>query len=369
MKRMRYRLTAISLIVVLVAALVNVKASAAYVGDKEITSKGACVLDFDTGVMLFGYEEETQRVPASMTKVLTAYVIYDAIKAGEIKLDTAVKISTAVSDFSYNREYSNVPLPRDISVSINSLLDVVLVNSACAAAVALGEGLCGSEEAFAVRMNKKVAQLGIDAVFYDAFGGSPDNRISPRGMAELSRSLIIEHPEVLKKTQQKTVTFRGVEYKNTNPLLDQYEGLDGLKTGYTDPAMYCFTATAERDGRRLVSVTMGSASGTARGTDSRVLLDYGFAVADSLIASFTGGGGAEEGAGSSLPGGSDVSEGDSAQLQIYYMEYLRRLTMHCIAYLESEQDRPADLRLLSAFVISVMTQYCVETAGEMERAS
>ena len=284
LKKASFQITTVVLVIVLFAGFLPGRAAAAFVGDKEITSKGACVIDYDTGIQLYGYEENRQRVPASMTKMLTAYLIYDAISAGEIKLDSKVKISAGVSEFSRNKEYSNVALIKDEYITVDSLLDIVIIISACAAAVALAEGLCGSEAAFVTRMNDKVKKLGIDAVFYDAFGGSPDNKISPYGMAVLARNLIKDHPEILKKSQQKSCMFRDLKYNTTNPLLGQYSGLDGLKTGYTDPALYCFTATAVRDGRRIISVTMGSSSGKTRGTDSEILLDYGFAVADRVIA-------------------------------------------------------------------------------------
>ena len=360
MKQIKRGLTATLLIIFILTALPAGSAGAAFVGDIAITSQGACILDFETGIQLYVYREDVLRVPASMTKMLTVYLIYDAIKAGEIKFDTVATISDSVSSFSYNREYSNVPLPKGLTVTIDSLLDVVIVNSACAAATALGEALCGSEEAFVGRMNDKVKKLGVDAVFYDAFGGSPDNMISPYGMAVLSRNLLIDHPEVLKKSQQKTVVFRGSTYKNTNPLLDQYDGVDGLKTGYTDPAMYCFTATAERDGRRLITVTMGSSTGTARGTDSKALLDYGFAVADSVIAMHQGGGeetkGGEDrpGGGNDLPGG---NENGSAPRPPLNSEGFRYIIICFIEYLQAEPDRTADLRLLSSLTAVVLMQF------------
>ncbi|MCL1835395.1 MAG: D-alanyl-D-alanine carboxypeptidase [Oscillospiraceae bacterium] len=279
------RVAAVLIVFAVVATSLPVGASAAGTqpAAPELISKGACVLDFETGIMLFGYEEGAHRVPASMTKLLTAYVIYDAVKAGEIKLADEAVISKKVSDFSYNREYSNVQLPEGSKVSIGKLLDVVLIMSACAAATALGEALCGSEEEFVARMNKKVAQFDTQACFFDAYGGSPDNMISPLGMARLSRGIIRDHPEILKITSQTSVTFGDRKYNSTNSLLGQYAGMDGLKTGFTNPAGCCFAGTAQRDGRRIIVVVMGAATGSGRFADSRKLLDYGFEVAAGAV--------------------------------------------------------------------------------------
>jgi len=361
-KKASFQVTAVLLIIVLVAGFLPGKAVAAFVGDKEITSKGACVIDYETGIQLYGYEENRQRVPASMTKMLTAYLIYDAIDAGEIRLDSKVKISAGVSEFSRNKEYSNVALNKDELVTIDSLLDIVIIISACAAAVALAEGLCGSETAFVARMNDKMAKLGIDAVFYDAFGGSPDNKISPYGMAVLSRNLIKDHPEVLKKAQQKSATFRDLKYNTTNPLLGQYPGLDGLKTGYTDPALYCFTATAVKDGRRIISVTMGSSSGKTRGTDSEILLNYGFAVAEKVIAEHQDG--VKEGEDTettgSIPGTLLPENGalpDAALLSTFYIDIFCLQMLSCMAYLRSGAEEGGGVVWYTAYMTGTFTLY------------
>ena len=265
-------------IVVAVSLILPIQAVA--VGN--ITSGGACVVDYDTGVVLFGHEADTPRVPASMVKLVAVNVVYDAIKAGEIGIDTATVISRGVSELSYSLEFSNVPLPVGLSVTIGELLDVAIIWSACAATVALGEALVGSEEAFVERMNEKVVNLGFGAYFFDCYGASRDNNITPREMALFTRQLISDHPEVLVTASKRSVTFRGTEYSNTNQLLGEYIGIDGLKTGFTSAAGYCFVGTAQREGRRIIAVTMGSTQ-AARFPDARSLLDYGFSVADSVI--------------------------------------------------------------------------------------
>jgi len=252
-------------------------------GGNPITSEAAIVIDFDTGLVIFEHNADEQRVPASMAKMVAVYVVLDAIRDGYVSLDTIIYISDSASDFSYVRAYSNVPMPKESSYTIRRLLDVVIVRSASASTIALGEGIFGSEEALVAKMNEKAQQLGIEAVFYDSWGGSPRNRISARGMAELTRSMIKEYPEVLAVTSKRSVFFDGIFYRSTNPLISDYEGVDGFKTGFTNPAGWCFTGTAIQGGRRIISVTMGSVQGY-RFTDSVILLDHGFSNYSSVIA-------------------------------------------------------------------------------------
>jgi len=274
-KQLRRLLLAFVAVIIALTVIVPFQAGAAWVGATEISSQGAVVLDFETGIVLYGYKEGVNRVPASMIKVLAAYVVYDAISEGLIGMDTNVLISPEISRFSNNRTYSNVILPEGSSVTIRELLEVVLIRSACAATVAMGEAIYGSEESFIDQMSAKAAQLGVELSIYDSWGGSPKNSISPLGMAVITREFILEHPGVLEITAKRNVTFRGVTYNSSNLLLGDYSGLDGFKTGYTDPAGYCFVGTARQGGRRVVTVTMGSTL-RARYPDTRALLNYGF---------------------------------------------------------------------------------------------
>lgn len=289
MKRFYKPIIFIIAVVVALSVIAPVQASAASVGGVEITSKGAVVIDFETGITLYGYNENTQRAPASMIKVLAAYVIYDAAKAGEISLDTSVRISKSISENVGKLQklgYADMPLPEGSSFKIRQLMEIVLVRSACTATIAMGEALCKTEKAFIARMKDKASQLGVETRLSDCWGGSADNRISPLGMAKVTRGFISEHPEVLEITSKKSITFNGVKYTSTNELLGDYSGADGFKTGYTDPAGNCFTGTAKRGERRIISVTMGSSTGKTRFADSRALLNYGFSVADKMVADY-----------------------------------------------------------------------------------
>jgi len=263
------------IVVVLCISLSSI-AIAGVVGDYTITSEAAIIIDFDTGLVIYEHNADELRVPASMVKMIAVHVVFDEIRAGNITLDTLVEVTESTSEFSFSRAFSNVPLHLDSTYSIRELLDVVIVRSASAATIALGEALFGSEDALIRRMNQKASEHGIPAEFHDSWGGSPDNRISARGMAEMTRLLIMEHPEVLDFTSQVYVVFEEIEYNNTNALLVEYEGIDGFKTGFTNPAGWCFSGTAIINGRRIITITMGSIHGY-RFPDTVTLLDYGFA--------------------------------------------------------------------------------------------
>ena len=248
-----------------------------------VTSRAAIVIDHLTGLVIYEFNADELRVPASMTKMLAVYVVLDAINEGLISIEAYVQPSRAVRLFSYDRYYSNVPLPVNSFFTIRELLDVVIVRSASAATIALGESIFGSEEAFVEKMNEKLIELGIEGSFFDSWGGSPENRISARGMAELTSAMIDDYPFILSFTSQKSVMFNEVEYASTNRLLYTYSGADGFKTGYTNPAGWCFTGTASVDGRRLISVTMGSVQ-AFRFQDSTILLNHGYDSYDRIIA-------------------------------------------------------------------------------------
>lgn len=260
----------------------SVTASAATVGGKYVSSAGACVMDCETGDVLYEYGGNTPRVPASLTKLMTAYCVYEALANGEITLSTNVPISNSVYNKSRNKLYQNmVPLNYNTVYTVDEMMNLSLVHSASAATVALAELVGGGSEArFVARMNNTAAQLGLSAHYYDSCGVA-DNSISPISMASLARQLINKYPDVINRTSKRSVYFHGGTYRSTNHLFDTYyyESADGLKTGTGTAAGACFCGTAVRDGRRLISVTMGSSSAGQRFTDTINLLNYGFDVA------------------------------------------------------------------------------------------
>ena len=270
----------IGLILMIAVFMTSLSAMAAQVGGVSISSQGACVMDYETGEVLYEHNGNKARVPASMTKIMNLYCIYEALANGEIALDTEVPISKNVYDKSRNSVYQSVlPLYYNTKYTVDEMMGVIVTYSASGAAIAMAELIGGSEAAYVERMNAKASEMGIDAYYYDSCGIA-DNQITPIGMAKLARNIIKDYPDILTRSAKPYVMFHGNRYKTTNHLLDTYyyEGADGLKTGTTPAAGYCFCGTAVRNGNRVISVTMSSSSTGQRFVDTAALLDYGFAV-------------------------------------------------------------------------------------------
>ena len=258
-------------------------ALAADVNGQSISSMGAIVIDFETGMELYAYNADVMRGPASMTKLMTVYLVYEAIANGLIDFDTVVPISAYAADYSRTPGETNVPLNRNVVYTVGQLLDVIVVMSAGGACAALAELIAGTTRAFQGLMNAKAAEWGIDAIFRSVSGGVEYTRLTPRAMATIARHILMDYPEVLEKTSQTSVNWYGREIPATNQLLGIYEGIDGLKTGTHPGTRANFTGTAQRGNIRIISVTMGSTSGR-RFPDTTILLDYGFAVMEEYWA-------------------------------------------------------------------------------------
>ena len=257
-------------------------AAAAEPAEPQITADSAIVIDYDTGEALYEKDADTMRVPASMTKVMTAYIIFEELEAGDLTLDTLVPISDFAADISRNqaRYPTAVPLPYGGSLTVDTLLKLILLPSASASCVAMAEYIAGTEAAFVQRMNETAQRLGMTAQ-YENCHGAHVHYLTARSQAILVRECISRFPQMLEYTSMTSMTFDGETYPNTNQLLPgaafEYEGADGFKTGTINAAGYCLSATAVRDGRRIISVVMHADDNTTRHTDSIALLDYGFA--------------------------------------------------------------------------------------------
>jgi len=284
MKKIKRLIAYVVFVAIALSIFVPVNAAATTSSNPQITSSGAVVIDFETGTPLFEHNARTQRVPASMIKMIAAYVVLDAVRDGVTTMDTTITISANVRELSTRAGWSNVPLIEGERYTVRELLEIVLVRSANGATVALGEGIFGSDAALISRMNQKARELNIRAFFDDSFGISAGNRISPLALAWFMQSLISDHPQILQFTSMREVTFRGGEpLANTNHLLTRFEGADGLKTGFTTAAGFCLIGTAVRGGRRLIAVTMGNTMDT-RFPDNEALLEWGFANAGRITA-------------------------------------------------------------------------------------
>ncbi len=280
MKKTKKQISKILCAVILIITFVPSTVFGAYVGSSYISSAGACVMDYESGEVIYEYNGYSPRVPASMTKIMNLYCVYEAMSAGAFDVNTIVPISQNVFNKSRNPTYQTVPLYYNTTYTVNELIDMVIVYSDIGSAVALAELVAGSEWAFVQLMNQKAAELGLGAYFYDCFGVAY-NQISPIGMATLARSFIQKYPDILNRTSKRTVYFHGATYRSTNHLFDThyYPGADGFKTGTTSAAGCCFTATAAQGGRRMIAVTMGSVSSGQRFADAKALLNHGFSYA------------------------------------------------------------------------------------------
>ncbi|HNY24015.1 MAG TPA: D-alanyl-D-alanine carboxypeptidase family protein [Bacteroidales bacterium] len=246
----------------------------------SLSCQGATVIDFETGTELYGMSSSYPMVPASMTKVMTMYIVFDRIDKGFLTLNTKIPVSEYAAMRSVNPGESNVPLNETETYSIDELIAALCVVSGNACAVALGEFLSGGTESdFAGIMNHYADSLQLTAHYTDASGLSDGNSVSPKSMALLTRDFIRRFPVILTYTSMTGLNFRGVNYSATNGLLPgksyAYNGCDGFKTGYTNAAGLCITATAQLGGKRVIAVVMKAPTSVLRYRDAATLMDYG----------------------------------------------------------------------------------------------
>ncbi|MBR6503925.1 MAG: serine hydrolase [Firmicutes bacterium] len=248
----------------------------------SVGAAGAVVIDYETGEIYYEKNGDTARPIASMTKVMSIYLVFEAIENGELSLDSMVTASSYAAKVSANKNYSgHEGLVAGNQYKVDDLLRVILTASANGSVIVLAEAISGSESAFVQKMNAKAQEMGITAHFADCCGlVSNGNAVTPRAMAQLAVNLIRDYPEVLKYTSLKSTSFNGKTFNSTNSLLknNSVAGIDGLKTGTTSAAGYCYTATASQNDRRIIAVVMKATSSAARFTDAKAMLEYGFAT-------------------------------------------------------------------------------------------
>ena len=247
--------------------------------EPDIHAESAIVMDYDTGETIYEKKADELMVPASMTKIMTAYLIFEELEAGRLTLDTMVPISRENAQKPRDPDIpAMVPLTAGEEVSVDTLLKLILLPSASASCIVMAEYISGSEEAFVARMNETARRLGMVGEYENCHGAFP-HYLTARSVAILIREFIDRFPQILAYTSLPSVEFDGRTYTNTNKLLSdyRYEGCDGFKTGTIPEAGYCLSATALRDGRRIITVIMKSDNDAHRHTDTAALLDYGFA--------------------------------------------------------------------------------------------
>lgn len=249
--------------------------------EPSISASGAVVMDFETGEFYYEKNADLPRPVASMTKLMSLYLVFEEIEAGNLSPDSLVTAGARAAAISNSSLYSGLErLRAGENYRVEDLLRIIMTKSCNGSVLVLAEHIGGTEEAFVERMNKTAAGWGLNAHFADSFGFQDDgNAVSPRSMALLAQRLIADYPQILDYSSLPETVFQGKTFSSTNTLLrDQMmEGIDGLKTGTTDGAGCCFTGTAQREGRRIISVVMNSSSHAARMWESQALLEYGFA--------------------------------------------------------------------------------------------
>lgn len=252
--------------------------------DFDLPCQAAILVDLGTGTVLYEKNADEQRAIASITKVMTLLLAFQALEAGRVQLTDVVP----VSEHAYGMGGSQIWLEPGEQLTLEEMLKAICISSANDAAVAVAEYIGGSEDAFVQQMNAEAARLGMTGThFENACGLDETGHLSTaRDVAVMSREMLLHHTEIADYCTIWTDTLRGGETQlvNTNKLLRSYQGITGLKTGTTGGAGVCVSASAERDGLGLVAVILGAPSSKDRFDAARTLLDYGFANYQSLTA-------------------------------------------------------------------------------------
>ncbi|MBE7563420.1 D-alanyl-D-alanine carboxypeptidase [Acidithiobacillus sp. HP-6] len=232
------------------------------------------LMDYDTGQIIAAKSENLRRAPASLTKLMTAYLTYQAIHNGTLNLNENIQISNT----AWKTGGSSMFIQPGLAVNIDQLLHGLLIDSGNDAAVALAETVAGSQSGFVTLMNETAAQLGLHDTHYNNVDGLPDDNLYTTALdvAQLSRTLIQQYPQVIQITKQKSYTYNKITQRSWNPVLFRDPSVDGLKTGLTDASGYCIDATAQRSGRRLIAVVMGGPNWAGSTNAVEALLDYGY---------------------------------------------------------------------------------------------
>ena len=251
--------------------------------DFDVPCQAAILIDEDSGTVLYEKNADESRPIASITKIMTLLLTFEALEAGKVSLSDIVP----VSEHAYHMGGSQIWLEPGEQLTLDEMLKAICISSANDAAVAVAEFIGGSEPVFVERMNARAKELGMQSTtFRNACGLDEDGHLSTaRDVAIMSREMLLNHPEIENYCTVWMDTLRGgaTQLVNTNKLLKSYNGITGLKTGTTGKAGVCISASASRDDLRLIAVVLGSSSGKERFAAATSLLDYGFAMFESAL--------------------------------------------------------------------------------------
>lgn len=265
--RLIFRLPAAIAAIVVLLALSRAEAL-------ETAARAAILIDITSDTVLLEKDADTRMPTASMSKIMTMYMLFEALEQGRIGMDDTLP----VSEYAWRKGGSKMFVEVNDRIRVEDLIRGVIIQSGNDASIVIAEGLSGSEEAFAAAMTERARELGMTGSNFTNSTGWPDpeHYSTPRDLALLARRLIEEFPQYYGFYSEREFTFNDITQQNRNPLLYRDVGADGLKTGHTEEAGYGLAASAERDGRRLVMVISGLPSSAARSEESERLIDWGF---------------------------------------------------------------------------------------------
>jgi D-alanyl-D-alanine carboxypeptidase (penicillin-binding protein 5/6) len=246
-----------------------------------IDARAYILVDFRTDKILAAKDAVARMEPASLTKLMTAYIVFQELAAGHLKLDEPV----TVSEKAWRAEGSRTFIELGKPVPVQILILGMIVQSGNDATIALAERIAGTEETFVQIMNANAKRLGMVGTHFDNSSGlpSPQHYTTARDMSLLASAIIRDFPQYYRWYSVREFEYNGIKQQNRNGLLGRDPSVDGMKTGHTDSAGYCLVTSAQRDGMRLVSVVLGTASMKARENASAALLNYGYAFYDTKL--------------------------------------------------------------------------------------
>lgn len=250
-------------------------------GPVDVQARQALIVDFATGATLLEKNADERMPPSSMSKLMTIYVVFEKLKAGQLQLDQALP----VSERAWRMGGSKMFVELGAQIRVEDLIHGVIVQSGNDACIVLAEGISGSETQFAELMNETGRRLGLtNSTFRNATGWpDPEHRMTARDLATLARRIILDFPDYYPFYNQRSFRYNNITQENRNPLLARVAGADGLKTGHTEEAGYGLTGSAKRGDRRVILVVNGLPSMRARAEESERLMEWAFREFEAVV--------------------------------------------------------------------------------------
>jgi len=251
------------------------------IGPVDTAARFVLLVDFETGATILNKQAEERMPPASMSKLMTMYVVFEQLKRGRLRMDQALP----VSDAAWRMGGSKMFLERNTTATVEELARGVIVQSGNDACVVFAEAIAGSERAFADMMNVMGREIGLtNSNFRNSTGWpDPEHRMTARDLATLARRIIVDHPESYRFYSERSFRWNNITQENRNPLLGRVAGADGLKTGHTEEAGFGLTASVKRGERRLILVVGGLTTMRARSEEAERLIEWGFREFDNVV--------------------------------------------------------------------------------------